>query len=105
MSDRDLRSTLNLPRTDFPMRGNLAKMEPRRLEQALGEDAAVGQDQPDVGRSLAHHANDALTALAFERNPAHPAVLEDRIQEGLRILVGPEIGDRDANRQAAAAGA
>ena len=34
-----------------------------------------------------------------------PAVLEDRIQEGLRILIGPEIGDCDANRQAAAAGA
>jgi isoleucyl-tRNA synthetase len=33
MSDRDLRSTLNLPSTDFPMRGNLAQMEPRRLDE------------------------------------------------------------------------
>ena len=38
MDDRDLRSTLNLPRTDFPMRGNLAKAEPRRLEQWRDQD-------------------------------------------------------------------
>jgi isoleucyl-tRNA synthetase len=29
----DLRSTLNLPKTDFPMKANLAQAEPRRLEQ------------------------------------------------------------------------
>ncbi|MCG6920055.1 MAG: isoleucine--tRNA ligase [Acidobacteria bacterium] len=38
MTARDLRSTLNLPRTDFPMRGNLAKAEPRRLERWQNED-------------------------------------------------------------------
>ena len=38
MNDRDLRSTLNLPQTDFPMRGNLAKMEPLRLEQWREQD-------------------------------------------------------------------
>jgi isoleucyl-tRNA synthetase len=38
MTDRDLRSTLNLPRTDFPMRGNLAKTEPRRIERWREED-------------------------------------------------------------------
>jgi isoleucyl-tRNA synthetase len=38
MSDRDLRTTLNLPRTEFPMRGNLAKAEPRRLERWQNED-------------------------------------------------------------------
>ena len=27
------RDTLNLPRTDFPMRGNLAKREPERLQR------------------------------------------------------------------------
>jgi hypothetical protein len=92
-------------------------MMPESIELAISREGSViddrpfqgaieaTQDQPDVGRSLAHHAHDALTAFAFERNPAHPAVLEDRIQEGLRILIGPEIGDRDANRQAAAAGA
>ena len=35
MSDRDLRSTLNLPRTDFPMRGNLAGPEPGRYDPCL----------------------------------------------------------------------
>ncbi len=29
----DLRSTLNLPKTDFPMKANLPQSEPRRLEQ------------------------------------------------------------------------
>jgi isoleucyl-tRNA synthetase len=38
MSDRDLRSTLNLPRTDFPMRGNLARTEPLRVERWREED-------------------------------------------------------------------
>jgi isoleucyl-tRNA synthetase len=38
MSARDLRTTLNLPRTDFPMRGNLAKAEPLRLEKWRSED-------------------------------------------------------------------
>src|SRR5262245_56963532 len=28
----DLKSTLNLPKTDFPMKANLAQAEPRRLE-------------------------------------------------------------------------
>src|SRR6266536_1497950 len=30
---QDLRSTLNLPRTEFPMKANLPQPEPRRLEQ------------------------------------------------------------------------
>ena len=38
MTARDLRSTLNLPRTDFPMRGNLARAEPVRLERWRSED-------------------------------------------------------------------
>lgn len=42
MTVRDLRSTLNLPRTDFPMRGNLAKAEPKRLE-AWKRDDLYGQ--------------------------------------------------------------
>ena len=29
----DLKSTLNLPRTDFPMKANLAQAEPKRLEE------------------------------------------------------------------------
>src|SRR5687767_11815296 len=29
----DLKSTLNLPKTDFPMKANLSQAEPRRLEQ------------------------------------------------------------------------
>jgi isoleucyl-tRNA synthetase len=38
MADPDLRSTLNLPRTDFPMRGNLARMEPERLKRWQADD-------------------------------------------------------------------
>ncbi len=33
MTDSDLRATLNLPKTDFPMKANLPQAEPRRLEQ------------------------------------------------------------------------
>ena len=33
MTESDLRSTLNLPKTDFPMKANLSQAEPRRLEQ------------------------------------------------------------------------
>jgi isoleucyl-tRNA synthetase len=29
---KDYKDTLNLPQTDFPMRGNLAKNEPKRLK-------------------------------------------------------------------------
>jgi len=32
-SNKDYKSTLNLPATDFPMRGNLAKREPDMLKQ------------------------------------------------------------------------
>src|SRR5258706_7881478 len=34
---QDLRSTLNLPRTDFPMKANLSQAEPRRLAQWKAE--------------------------------------------------------------------
>jgi isoleucyl-tRNA synthetase len=34
----DLKSTLNLPKTDFPMKANLAQSEPRRLEEWRAED-------------------------------------------------------------------
>jgi len=38
MTASDLRSTLNLPRTDFPMKANLPQTEPRRLERWKAED-------------------------------------------------------------------
>ncbi len=38
MTEPDLRSTLNLPRTDFPMKANLPQAEPRRLEQWKKDD-------------------------------------------------------------------
>src|SRR5947207_13766079 len=34
----DLKSTLNLPRTDFPMKANLPQAEPRRIEQWKTQD-------------------------------------------------------------------
>ena len=34
----DLKSTLNLPKTDFPMKANLPQSEPRRLEEWRAED-------------------------------------------------------------------
>src|SRR6187401_2754028 len=37
-SVQDLKSTLNLPRTDFPMKANLAQAEPKRLEKWQQED-------------------------------------------------------------------
>src|SRR5882672_8045324 len=44
MSDApDYKSTLNLPRTDFPMKADLARREPQRLEawDALGLEARI----------------------------------------------------------------
>jgi isoleucyl-tRNA synthetase len=38
MTESDLRSTLNLPRTDFPMKANLPQAEPRRLAQWQKDD-------------------------------------------------------------------
>ena len=38
MTESDLRSTLNLPRTDFPMKANLPQAEPRRLAQWQADD-------------------------------------------------------------------
>ncbi len=38
MTESDLRSTLNLPKTDFPMKANLSQAEPRRLEQWKAQD-------------------------------------------------------------------
>jgi isoleucyl-tRNA synthetase len=38
MTESDLRSTLNLPRTDFPMKANLPQAEPRRLAQWKKDD-------------------------------------------------------------------
>src|SRR5262245_35604548 len=35
---QDLRSTLNLPKTDFPMKANLPQAEPRRLEHWKAEN-------------------------------------------------------------------
>ncbi len=34
----DYKQTINLPKTDFPMRGNLAKREPETLERWYGDD-------------------------------------------------------------------
>lgn len=34
----DYKNTMNLPKTDFPMRGNLAQNEPKRLEKWYSED-------------------------------------------------------------------
>src|ERR1044071_8680898 len=34
----DLKSTLNLPRTDFPMKANLPQAEPRRIAQLKEQD-------------------------------------------------------------------
>jgi isoleucyl-tRNA synthetase len=38
MTESDLRTTLNLPKTDFPMKANLPQAEPRRLERWKQED-------------------------------------------------------------------
>jgi isoleucyl-tRNA synthetase len=38
MSDVDLRATLNLPKTDFPMKANLPQAEPRRLAEWKAQD-------------------------------------------------------------------
>src|ERR1700741_1832854 len=37
-SSTDLKSTLNLPKTDFPMKANLPQSEPRRIEAWTRDD-------------------------------------------------------------------
>ena len=37
-TESELRSTLNLPKTDFPMKANLAQSEPQRLARWKQED-------------------------------------------------------------------
>ncbi|PYQ17185.1 MAG: isoleucine--tRNA ligase [Acidobacteria bacterium] len=51
----DLKSTLNLPRTDFPMKANLPQSEPRRLAQWKAEDL--------YGRVRAAHRGDPIFVL------------------------------------------
>ena len=38
MSDNKYKDSLNLPQTDFPMKGNLAQREPKTLERWAEED-------------------------------------------------------------------
>ena len=42
MTESDLRSTLNLPQTDFPMKANLPQAEPKRLELGGGGPLRAG---------------------------------------------------------------
>lgn len=46
----DYKSTLNLPKTDFPMRGNLPKREPERLAQWRERDLYRAVRQHAAGR-------------------------------------------------------
>jgi isoleucyl-tRNA synthetase len=50
MTESDLRSTLNLPKTDFPMKANLPQAEPRRLESWKQEDLYARIRQARRGR-------------------------------------------------------
>ncbi|MEJ2201889.1 MAG: class I tRNA ligase family protein, partial [Desulfuromonadaceae bacterium] len=48
----DYKDTLNLPVTEFPMRGNLPQREPQMLKQweetaLYGKIAAAGKNRPD----------------------------------------------------------
>ena len=46
----DYKHTLNLPKTDFPMRGNLAKREPEMLQRWESEDLYGTIRQARAGR-------------------------------------------------------
>ena len=50
MTESDLRSTLNLPKTDFPMKANLSQAEPRRLEQWKTETELLGFSERETQR-------------------------------------------------------
>ena len=52
MTAPDLRSTLNLPRTDFPMKANLPQAEPRRLERWKAEGLYAKVRAARKGRPL-----------------------------------------------------
>ena len=61
----DLKSTLNLPRTDFPMKANLAQAEPKRLEEweSSALYAKVQSGEYDFARYV-QRVFDALPAWA-----------------------------------------
>lgn len=46
----DYKSTINLPKTDFPMQANLAKREPEMLARWLAEDLYAQTQQATAGR-------------------------------------------------------
>lgn len=52
----DYKETLNLPRTDFPMKARLAEQEPKRIQQWDAEDlyAAIGEKNADRPLFLLH---------------------------------------------------
>src|SRR5688572_25618516 len=49
---RDLKSTVNLPETDFPQKGNLVQAEPPRLEKWAGIDLYNKLRQTRQGRAI-----------------------------------------------------
>ncbi|MBX7101911.1 MAG: isoleucine--tRNA ligase [Myxococcaceae bacterium] len=65
---KDYKATLNLPQTEFPMKGNLAQLEPKTLERwdAQGLFAKVVDARPDGKRFVLHdgppYANGRLHA-------------------------------------------
>lgn len=81
----DYKSTLNLPETDFPMRGNLAKREPATLkkwqemdlykairEARAGRNKFILHDGPPYANGnihIGHSVNKSLKTSSSRRKP------------------------------------
>ena len=84
---QDLKSTLNLPRTDFPMKANLPQVEPRRLEEWRASDlygrvrAARKGDPPFVLHDGPPYANGHI-----HLGTALNKVLKDVVVRSQRML-------------------
>ena len=92
----DYKSTLNLPKTDFPMKGNLSQREPdqierwrardpiRRLQGWLEENGLIDED--DLVRIEAEVRTEVEAALVFaEAGTAEP------VEDVLRFVTMDEV--------------
>ena len=80
MTESDLRTTLNLPKTDFPMKANLPQAEPQRLAHWKQEDLYGQLRKARAGRAALRAARRA----ALRQRPHPPGHRAQQDPEGRR---------------------
>ena len=109
MSYADLKKTVHLPRTDFPMKANLGTLEPKLLAQ-WNHSISINAFEPTAkGPRLIFFTTVRLTPMAvIHLGTAFNKILKDfvvklKTMEGLRFALCPRLGlpwpaDRAQNR-------